>query len=219
MLARRINPRLIKLHRPYSVEEAARALGVHKNSVRGWIKDSLPTVDHSRPLLILGQELRAYLEGKRKSAKQPCPPGTLYCFKCRQPRPPAMGMVEATRQNATTGNRLFVNGCLWVLPSGAHWCDLPERYGRWKTVHRRFSRWCHAGVWERVFAALMTDRDNQYLMIDSTIVRAHQQAATGKGGAGSGVGALPRWIDDQDLHAGRCTRAAASLYRDRRPGR
>lgn len=116
-------------------------------------------------------------------------------------------------------NRLFVNGCLWVLPSGAHWCDLPERYGRWKTVHRRFSRWCHAGVWERVFAALMTDRDNQYLMIDSTIVRAHQQAATGKGGAGSGVGALPRWIDDQDLHAGRCTRAAASLYRDRRPGR
>jgi putative transposase len=79
-------------------------------------------------------------------------------------------------------NRLFVNGCLWVLRSGAHWCDLPERYGRWKTVHRRFSRWCDSGVWERVFDALTTDRDNQYLMIDSTIVRAHQQAATGKGG-------------------------------------
>ncbi|WP_126516916.1 IS5 family transposase [Sphingobium amiense] len=79
-------------------------------------------------------------------------------------------------------NRLFVNGCLWVLRSGAHWCDLPERYGRWKTVHRRFSRWCDSGVWERVFEALTTDRDNQYLMIDSTIVRAHQQAASGKGG-------------------------------------
>ena len=79
-------------------------------------------------------------------------------------------------------NRLFVNGCLWVLRSGAHWCDLPERYGRWKTVHKRFSRWCHARVWERVFEALTADRDNQYLMIDSTIVRAHQQAATGKGG-------------------------------------
>jgi len=62
------------------------------------------------------------------------------------------------------------------------WCDLLERYGHWKTVHRRFSRWCHAGVWERVFAALTADRDNQYLMLDSTIVRAHQQAATGKGG-------------------------------------
>ena len=79
-------------------------------------------------------------------------------------------------------NGLFVNGCLWVLRSGAHWCDLPERYGKWKTVYRRFSRWCHAGVWERVFEALAAGHDNQYLMIDSTIVRAHSQAATGKGG-------------------------------------
>jgi len=78
-----------------------------------------------------------------------------------------------------------VNGCLWVLRSGAHWCDLPERYGRWKTVHRRFSRWCHSGVWERVFDTLTADRDNTYLMLDSTIVRAHQQAATGKGGPGT----------------------------------
>ena len=82
-----------------------------------------------------------------------------------------------------TDNRLFVNGCLWILRSGAHWRDLPERYGKWKTVHRRFSRLCHAGVWERVFDALTADRDNQYLMIDSTIIRAHQQAASGKGGA------------------------------------
>ncbi len=59
-------------------------------------------------------------------------------------------------------NRVFVNGRLWVLRSGAHWRDLPERYGKWKTVHRRFSRWCHAGVWERVFEALTADRDNQY---------------------------------------------------------
>ena len=80
-------------------------------------------------------------------------------------------------------NRLFVNGVLWVLRSGAHWCDLPERYGRWKTAHKRFSRWAKAGVWDRVFADLIRDRDNQYLMIDSTLVRAHQQAATGKGGA------------------------------------
>ncbi len=79
-------------------------------------------------------------------------------------------------------NRLFVNGVLWVLRSGAHWCDLPERYGKWKTAHKRFSRWSKAGVWDRVFADLIKDRDNQYLMIDSTLVRAHQQAATGKGG-------------------------------------
>ena len=79
-------------------------------------------------------------------------------------------------------NRQFVNGVLWVLRSGAHWHDLPERYGKWKTVHTRFSRWAKAGVWERVFEALIKDRDNQYLMLDTTLVRAHQQAATGKGG-------------------------------------
>ncbi|GEC34410.1 hypothetical protein EFR01_45810 [Sinorhizobium fredii] len=51
-----------------------------------------------------------------------------------------------------------------MLRSGAHWRDLLERYGKWKTVHRRFSRWCHAGVWERVFAVLTADHDNQYLI-------------------------------------------------------
>ncbi len=79
-------------------------------------------------------------------------------------------------------NRLFVNGVLWVLRSGAHWRDLPERYGKWKSLHKRFSRWAKAGVWERVFAALIKDAKNEYLMLDTTLVRAHQQAATGKGG-------------------------------------
>ena len=70
-------------------------------------------------------------------------------------------------------NRQFVNGVLWVLRSGAHWHDLPERYGKWKSVHTRFSRWAKAGVWERMFEALIRDRNNQYLMLDTTLVRAH----------------------------------------------
>ncbi len=80
-------------------------------------------------------------------------------------------------------NRRFVNGVLWVLRSGARWHDLPERYGKWKTAHKRFTRWARAGVWEGIFAALTSNPDNEYLMLDSTLVRAHQQAATGKGGA------------------------------------
>lgn len=88
-------------------------------------------------------------------------------------------------------NRLFVNGVLWVLRSGAHWHDLPERYGKWKTVHTRFSRWAKAGVWERVFEALTADRKNLYLMLDTTLVRAHQQAATGKGGPRARLWGVP----------------------------
>ena len=88
-------------------------------------------------------------------------------------------------------NRLFVNGVLWVLRSGAHWHDLPERYGKWKSIHTRFSRWAKAGVWERVFEALIKDRKNEYLMLDTTLVRAHQQAATGKGGRATRLWGVP----------------------------
>jgi transposase len=77
-------------------------------------------------------------------------------------------------------NRVFVNGVLWVLRSGAYWHDLSERYGKYKNVHKRFSRWAASGVWEKVFQELVRDRKSSYLMIDSTIVRAHQQAATGR---------------------------------------
>jgi transposase len=87
-------------------------------------------------------------------------------------------------------NRSFVNGVLWALRSGARWSDLPERYGQYKTVHKRFTRWAVNGVWERIFRMLTQDKSNQYLMIDSTIVRAHQQAATGrkKGGPDQALG-------------------------------
>jgi transposase len=81
-------------------------------------------------------------------------------------------------------NRQFVNACLWVIRSGAHWEDLPERYGlKWKSAHTRFTRWAKKGVWDKVFEQLLKDKKNKYVMIDSTIVRAHQQSKAGKGGA------------------------------------
>jgi transposase len=74
-------------------------------------------------------------------------------------------------------NRLFVEAVLYRYRAGLPWRDLPERFGDWKAVHTRFTRWAKAGVWERVFKHLAEDADNEYAMIDSTIVRAHQHSA------------------------------------------
>lgn len=74
-------------------------------------------------------------------------------------------------------NRLFVEAVLYRYRAGVPWRDLPECFGRWKAVHTRFSRWSASGVWEGLFKALAADGDNEYAMIDSTIVRAHQHAA------------------------------------------
>ena len=84
------------------------------------------------------------------------------------------------RGRTAVDNRRFVNGVLWVLRSGARWCDLPERYGNWKSVHKRFALGAGRGVGASVCAPHRGP--SQRLMLDSTIVRAHQQAVTGKGG-------------------------------------
>ena len=73
-------------------------------------------------------------------------------------------------------NRLFVEAVLYRYRTGMPWRDLPERFGAWKAVHTRFTRWAKTGVWERVFKHLAADADNEYAMIDSTIVRAHPRA-------------------------------------------
>nr|WP_241749637.1 IS5 family transposase [Rufibacter sediminis] len=78
-------------------------------------------------------------------------------------------------------NRLFLNAVLWVARSGAPWRDLPERFGPWNSAYVRFRRWSLKGVWERVFEALQ-EPDLDWLMVDSTVVRAHQHAAGQKKG-------------------------------------
>jgi transposase len=65
---------------------------------------------------------------------------------------------------------------LYRYRAGIPWRDLPERFGDWKNTHRRFSRWSKTGVWQRVFEHLAADADNEYAMIDSTIVRATSTA-------------------------------------------
>jgi putative transposase len=73
-------------------------------------------------------------------------------------------------------NRLFVNAVIWVTRTGAPWRDLPERFGRWNSVFQRFNRWAKAGVWEKVFRTLQ-DPDLAALLLDSTVIRAHQHSA------------------------------------------
>ena len=74
-------------------------------------------------------------------------------------------------------NRLFVEAVLYRYRAGIPWRDLPERFGDFRVVHTRFSRWAKRGVWKDVFEHLTLDADNEYAMIDSTIVRAHQHSA------------------------------------------
>ena len=87
------------------------------------------------------------------------------------------GRPGTVGRSSELGNRLFVEAVIWKFRSGAPWRDLPERFGDWKNTHKRFSRWATSGVWERLFKALADDPDNEYAMIDATIVRAHQHSA------------------------------------------
>lgn len=77
-------------------------------------------------------------------------------------------------------NRAFINGVIWIFKTGAPWRDLPERYGNYKNVHRRFSRWVKSGVFDQIFKALSDDADMEFLLIDSTFVKAHPHASGAK---------------------------------------
>ena len=101
---RRINVRRVKIHRNYTVDEAARLLSVHKNTVRTWIKSGLQTIDDRRPTLILGRHLSKYLYDRRKRSKQPCGPGQLFCVACRAPKYPAGRLAEFLPLAPSSGN-------------------------------------------------------------------------------------------------------------------
>jgi transposase len=87
--------------------------------------------------------------------------------------PGRAGSVGVTAKN----NRLFVEAVLYRYRTGVPWRDLPERFGDWKVIHTRFSRWSKKDVFESIFKVMAADTDNEYAMLDSTIVRAHQHSA------------------------------------------
>ena len=108
MSKRHPNPRLVKIHRSYTVDEIAQLFSAHKNTVRNWIKQGLPTSDAKRPTLILGRDLSAYLQARRIKNKQTCKPGEIYCVRCRAPRAPAEDMAEYKQITVTLGNLIGI---------------------------------------------------------------------------------------------------------------
>ena len=105
--------------------------------------------------------------------------------------PGRQGTVGANAKD----NRLFVDAVLYRYRAGIPWRDLPERFGDFRVVHKRHSRWCKTGVWERVFKHLSEDSDNEYQMIDSTIVRAHQHSAGAKNSSKEKRVSAKAWAD------------------------
>ncbi len=96
---------------------------------------------------------------------------------------------DGTAGRRARDNRAFVNAVLWIAKTGAPWRDLPERFGPWNSAYQRFRRWARTGRWQAIFEALQ-EPDLEWLLIDSTTVRAHQHAAGQKGGprpTGSGA--------------------------------
>jgi excisionase family DNA binding protein len=123
-----LNPRRAKLHWSYTVAEAAKLFGVCRNTVRNWIANGLPVVKTSSGHLILGRELRAFLERERAKRKRKCPRGFLFCVGCREPRRPAGGQIAAAQATPTTVNmRASCEACGSLMHLRASRSKLSER--------------------------------------------------------------------------------------------
>ena len=97
------------------------------------------------------------------------------------------------KRGPRTNNRRFLDALLWMARSGGRWKDLPERLGDYRTVKRRYYDWIARGVLDEMLTDLAREADLEWLMIDSTIVRAHQHAAGARKVKG---GRMPRaWVD------------------------
>jgi excisionase family DNA binding protein len=94
-MPRRANPRKIKSHLVYTVQEAAETLGMHKGTVLRWVTiDCLPATTDRKPWLIDGRDLKRFLETRNQAAKRPLGLGEFYCLGCRDRRRPDGGLVD-----------------------------------------------------------------------------------------------------------------------------
>jgi len=101
---KRLNPRRVKIHRNYTVDEAARLFRVHKNTVRTWLKCGLQPIDNRRPVLIHGHQLSGFLYARRNRARERCKPGQFYCVRCRAPKASAARLADYLPITPSSGN-------------------------------------------------------------------------------------------------------------------
>jgi excisionase family DNA binding protein len=135
------SPRRIKQGVSYEVAEVAELLGVHRNTVRRWLKEGLAALDDRRPILIHGSVLKAFLARRRHERRKKCRPGEFYCFRCRLPRAPWGGLADVSIRTAEVANLSALCACCETpmhravrradLPALAFFIDLrvlaPER--------------------------------------------------------------------------------------------
>lgn len=94
MRRRRISASRVKKHRAYTVEELAEATGATEATVRNWVKRGLPALTGQRPMLILGRDVQAFLKGEANGRRRPTQLGEFFCFRCKEPRKPALGIAD-----------------------------------------------------------------------------------------------------------------------------
>lgn len=117
---------------------------------------------------------------------------------------------------AKLGDRLFIEAVLYRARTGLPWRDLPERFGPWKTVYNRFYNWAKRGHWAAVFQELQLEPDETGSIVDGSVVRAHQDAAGGKGGSNEMLWAALEEVFRQSSTPSSTRRDARSTSRSRR---
>jgi helix-turn-helix protein len=125
MGARHPNARRVKSRRTYTVDEIARLFELHKNTVHRWLKNGLAAIDGRRPTLVRGAVLSAFVTKRKQASKRPCPPGFMYCLRCRAPKPAANRKADYVPITTIGGNlRANCADCRTLMFRGTNWAKI-----------------------------------------------------------------------------------------------